>query len=59
MTKEKRKEIDLLATAIVKLFAWQSRQLELKEERRIKAMLTRQRNLLRLLWNNSKLSLPD
>lgn len=57
MTKEKRKEIDLLATAIVKLFAWQSRQLELKEERKIKAMITRQKNL-RLRYN-SKLSLPD
>lgn len=43
--RSKEKESRLLAAAIVELLDWQSRQLQLKEERKIKAMLTRQRNL--------------
>lgn len=35
----------LLADAILRLLNWQSRQLNMKEERKIKAMITRQRNL--------------
>lgn len=37
------KEIDLLAAAILRLLDWQSRQLELKEQRKIKAMIKRLR----------------
>ena len=57
MTKEKRREIECLAAAIVRLFDWQSRQLELKQERKVKAMLTRQRNLN--LRNNRQFRLSD
>lgn len=49
------KEADLLAAAMLRLLDWQSRQLQLKADRRIKAMITRQ---LRLRQNR-KGSLTD
>lgn len=51
----KARESDLLAAAILRLLDWQSRQLQMKAERKIKAMITRQ---LRLRQNR-KGSLSD
>lgn len=56
MTPKRIREIDCLAAAIVRLFNWQSRQLELREQRKIKAMVTRQRNLR--MRNNRQFRLP-
>lgn len=53
--KEINQEADRLAAAIVRLLDWQSRQLQMKEERKIKAMITRQ---LRLRQNRES-SLSD
>jgi hypothetical protein len=52
-----QREINTLADAIVRLFKWQSRQLELKEQRKTKAMITRQRNLS--MRKNRQFRLPD
>lgn len=56
MTRKRLKEIDRLADAILRYREWRHNQMVLKQERRIKAMLTRQRNLR--LRNYSKLRLP-
>lgn len=56
MTKKRMKEIDRLADAILRYREWRHNQLVMKQERRIKAMLTRQRNLR--LRNHGKLRLP-
>lgn len=53
--RSKAREVDKLAAAILRLLDWQSRQLQLKADRRIKAMITRQ---LRLRQNRER-SLPD
>ena len=52
-----QREINSLAAAIVRLFTWQSRQLEIKEQRKIKAMVTRQLN--RRLRANRQTRLSD
>lgn len=55
LSRTEEKEVRLLADAILKQQEWRHQQLVVKHERRIKAMLTRQRNLLR---KNGKLRLP-
>lgn len=45
MKLTKTEQSRLLADAIARLLDWQSRQLDMKKERKIKAMITRQRNL--------------
>jgi hypothetical protein len=52
---DKERQSKLLANAICQLLDWQSRQLQLKEDRKVKAMITRQRNLRM----NSKRSATD
>lgn len=37
-------EIERLASAILRLLDWQSRQLEMRQQRKIKAMVSRLRN---------------
>lgn len=46
-----------LADAITRLLDWQSRQLDMRKERKIKAMITRQRNLR--LRQNGEFRLTD
>jgi len=45
MKLTKKEQSRRLADAITRLLDWQSRQLDMKKERKIKAMITRQRNL--------------
>ena len=45
MKLTKKEQSRRLADAITRLLDWQSRQLDMRQERKIKAMLTRQRNL--------------
>lgn len=51
------RQSDLLADAIIRFLHWQSRQLDIKKERKVKAMITRQRNLC--LRQNRKPGLSD
>jgi hypothetical protein len=42
--RSKEEESNAVADAIVRLLDWQSRQMEMKEQRKIQAMLTRRCN---------------
>jgi hypothetical protein len=42
--EERERQIDTLAYAICRFIDWRKRQLDMKEERKLKAMLTRLRN---------------
>jgi hypothetical protein len=42
--RSKEQQSNALADAIVRLLDWQSRQMEMKEQRKIRAMLNRRRN---------------
>jgi hypothetical protein len=42
--RSKEEESNAVADAIVRLLDWQSRQMEMKEQRKIQAILTRRRN---------------
>jgi hypothetical protein len=56
MTRKRLREVDKLADAILKLHEWRHNQLLMRQERRIKAMVTRLRNNTR---QNRKRSLSD
>lgn len=53
---KRKREVDKLADAILRLTEWRHNQLLMRQERKIKAMVTRLRNVA---WKNRKRSLAD
>lgn len=47
MTIKRKREVDRLADAILRLTEWRHNQLLMRQERKIKAMVTRLRNVAR------------
>jgi hypothetical protein len=55
LSKEKLREVKVLAAAILRLLEWQSNMMQLKQEARIRRMIKRQL----LLRKNVEFSLTD
>ena len=43
-TEDKERQIEALTNAICRFLDWRERQIQMKQERKIRAMLTRRRN---------------
>lgn len=56
LSRKRQREVDKLADAILKLYEWRHNQFLMRQERKIKAMTTRLRNVAR---QNRERRLPN